>query len=243
MKYLYIFPHPDDESFGPAAGMHQQLRQGHEVHLLTLTKGGATQQRQRLGLSIDEMGEVRHQEMLAVQQTLGLTSMTVLDLPDSGLKHMDPRELEEVVRYQIERLRPDIVVSYPVHGISGFHDHLVMHAVIKRLYLQMLDEGVGYLKRLAFFTVPDGGGPAIETNGFRLKQSLPEEIDCILELNEENIDAMKRALACYATYQETIERSGVVELIGSRLHFEIFNETHQPALSDLAAALPAVHRE
>lgn len=238
MKYLYIFPHPDDESFGPAAGMHQQLRQGHEVHLLTLTRGGATQQRNKLGLSVEEMGEVRYQEMLAVQQTLGLSSMTVLDLPDSGLKHMDPRKIEEVVRYQIERLRPDILVSYPVHGISGFHDHLVMHAVVKRLYLQMRDEGVSYLKRLAFFTVPDGGGPAIDTDGFRFKQSLPEEIDCILELQENNIDAMKRALACYGTYQETIEQSGVVDLIGDKLHFELWDEKHQPVLKDLAEKLP-----
>jgi N-acetylglucosamine malate deacetylase 2 len=238
MKYLYVFPHPDDESFGPAAGMHQQLRQGHEVHLLTLTKGGATQQRNRLGLSIEEMGEVRYQEMLAVQQTLGLSSMTVLDLPDSGLKRMDPREIEAVVRYQIERLRPDIVVSYPVHGISGFHDHLVMHAVIKRLYLQMRDEGAGYLKRLAFFTVPDGGGPAIESTGFRFKQSQPEEIACILRLEEADINAMKRALACYDTYQETIEQSGVVDLIGDRLHFELWGETHEKVLNDLADALP-----
>jgi N-acetylglucosamine malate deacetylase 2 len=238
MKYLYIFPHPDDESFGPAAGMHQQLGQGHEVHLLTLTKGGATQQRNRLGLSIEEMGEVRYQEMLAVQQTLGLSSMTVLDLPDSGLKRMDPREIEAVVRYQIERLRPDIIVSYPVHGISGFHDHLVMHAVIKRLYLQMRDEGADYLKRLAFFTVPDGGGPAIESTGFRFKQSQPEEIACMLKLEKTDLDAMKRALACYDTYQETIEQSGVVDLIGDRLHFELWGESHENVLNDLAEALP-----
>ena len=45
MKFLYIFPHPDDESFGPTAGMFLQLEQGHEVHLLTLTKGGATKER------------------------------------------------------------------------------------------------------------------------------------------------------------------------------------------------------
>ncbi|MFC1733666.1 PIG-L deacetylase family protein, partial [candidate division KSB1 bacterium] len=38
MTFLYIYPHPDDESFGSAHAMSKQLRQGHEVYLLTLTR-------------------------------------------------------------------------------------------------------------------------------------------------------------------------------------------------------------
>lgn len=95
MKILYIFPHPDDESFGPARAMHKQLRQGHEVYLLTLTKGGATKVRHKYNYTIEQMGEVRHKEMLNVEKTLGLTGMTVLDMPDSGLKDMDPRDIEK----------------------------------------------------------------------------------------------------------------------------------------------------
>ena len=45
MTILYVYPHPDDESFGPAGVMHKQRRDGHAVHLLTLTRGGATKQR------------------------------------------------------------------------------------------------------------------------------------------------------------------------------------------------------
>lgn len=33
MKALYIFPHPDDESFGPAPAISAQLRRGFEVYL------------------------------------------------------------------------------------------------------------------------------------------------------------------------------------------------------------------
>jgi LmbE family N-acetylglucosaminyl deacetylase len=49
MKVLYVFAHPDDESFGPARAMFKQRREGHEVHLLTLTRGGATKQRHKYG--------------------------------------------------------------------------------------------------------------------------------------------------------------------------------------------------
>lgn len=238
MKYLYIFPHPDDESFGPAAAMHRQLKQGHEVHLLTLTKGGATRQRHELGLSVEEMGEVRYKEMLAVEETLGLSSMEVLDLPDSGMKEMDPREIEAVVSEYIGKIKPDILVSYPVHGISGFHDHLIMHYAAKRVFLQMQDEGAAYLKRLAFFTLPDSGAPSMQDGEFRMKRSEPELIDCIIPLEPADIQAMVDSLSCYETYKDTIEATGVVEEIGDKVHFEIFNEAFDPPLQDLTDQLP-----
>lgn len=238
LKILYIFPHPDDESFGPAAAMHQQLKQGHEVHLLTLTKGGATRQRHKLGLTVEEMGDVRYREMLAVKETLGLSSMNVLDLPDSGLKDMDPREIEKVVAQHIRELKPEIVVSYPVHGISGFHDHLIMHYVAKRVFLELKDEGVPSLKRLAFFTLPDSEAPSMQDGEFRLKRSQAEDIDCVLSLSEEDRQVMKACLNCYETYQGTIEAIGVMEKIGDKVHFEIFNETFDPPLDDLTKHLP-----
>ena len=239
MRYLYIFPHPDDESFGPAAAMAKQLRSGDEVHLLTLTRGGATKQRFAAGLSVEEMGEVRYREMLDVERTLGLTSMTVLDYPDSGLKELDPRVLEATVREHILRIRPDIVVSYAVFGVSGFEDHLVMHAVAKRAYVELRDEHSSWLRRLAFFTIT-GDSPAIESSSFKLRGSKPEEIDCIVRVEPEDLDAMARALDCYVSYQEVIESSKVREIIGPEIVFEIYGETHQPPLDGLGANLGAL---
>jgi N-acetylglucosamine malate deacetylase 2 len=238
VKILYIFPHPDDESFGPAGAIHAQVTSGHEVHLLTLTRGGATNARHKLDLSIQEMGEVRYREMLDVKNALKLTSMTVLDFEDSLLKELDPRELEAEIYHQIQKIQPAIVVTYPVHGGSGFHDHLVTHAVVKRVYLEMKENGAGYLKRLAFFTMPDSGAPSLLPDGFpRLKLSEPALIDCIINLTDDDVTAMKSALNCYVTYQEMVANMGVVEKIGNKVHFEIAFETHPDKLSDLTARL------
>jgi LmbE family N-acetylglucosaminyl deacetylase len=35
MDILYVYPHPDDESFGPALAIARQVREGHRVFLLT----------------------------------------------------------------------------------------------------------------------------------------------------------------------------------------------------------------
>ncbi len=56
MRILYIFPHPDDESFGPGPVIKQQLEQGNEVYLLTLKRGGATKVRHKLGLTVEQWG-------------------------------------------------------------------------------------------------------------------------------------------------------------------------------------------
>lgn len=230
MKVLYIFPHPDDESFGPAAAMSKQRRDGHEVFLLTLTKGGATKQRFKYDLSVEQMGEVRFKEMLEVAKVLDLSGMKVLDLPDSGLKEMDPREIEKAIREEIERIKPDVVVTYAVHGISGFHDHLISHAVVKRVYVEM-KENSPYLKRLAFFTISKdmASSPGI----FQLSCSTEEEIDCICNVDEVDIENCMKALDCYVTFKETIEASGIRNKINDKVYFEIYQEEFKDKLNDI----------
>ena len=234
MKILYVFPHPDDESFGPAPAIAAQRRNGNRVYLLTLTKGEATKQSHRLGVDKKEMGEIRFREMQCVEKVLDLNGMTVLDLPDSGLKEIDPIDIEEAVREEIDKVKPDLLISYPVHGISGFEDHLVAHAVVKRVYCRMKREGMDYPKRLAFFTRYSEG----ESKGkFDLKSSAKEEIDCWLKANEEDMAKFREALDCYETYQQVIEESGVKEEVGKAVPFEIFQESYDPPLSDLADRL------
>jgi LmbE family N-acetylglucosaminyl deacetylase len=234
MKILYIFPHPDDESFGPAPAISWQQRHGHEVSLLTLTKGEATKQRHRLGVSKDEMGEIRYKEMQAVAEVLDLADLTVWDFPDNNLKELDPRELENAIKKHIQELQPDIIVSYAVHGISGFFDHLVTHAVVKRLYCELQDEPEAYApKRLALFTMAEDN---VEGK-FNLKSSSDEDIDVALKVDEEDMKRFHQALDCYETYQQVIEDSGVKNQVTDTVYFELFSENFEPRLSDITEEL------
>lgn len=239
MKILYIFPHPDDESYGPAGAMYHQVQQGHEVHLLTLTKGGATRMRHKMKLSIKEMGDVRHQEMEDVEKVLDLASLTVWDWPDSGLQDIDPRNLERAIANFIRELQPEIVVSYPVHGISGFHDHLITHAVVKRVFLQLQDTGVDdYLRRLAFYTIKDHGQPTFADGFIRMRHSIEERIDCAVKLSEADQTQNKKALMCYESYMEVIEASGILEKLDHTAYYEFYGEKFDPPLNDLTNQLP-----
>jgi N-acetylglucosamine malate deacetylase 2 len=235
MSILYIFPHPDDESFGPALAIARQRREGEEVHLLTLTRGGATRERHRLGLSVEEMGRVRLDEMREVEGVLDLSSMTVLDFPDSGLKDLDPRDLERAVAEHVRLLRPRVLVTYAVHGISGFPDHLVSHAVVKRAFCEMRDEEpAGAPARLALFTLAESDRP---DRKFTLKTSAPEDIDCEVEVGDEEVEIARQALACYRTYREVIRQADPLGRVGTTVYFELFGESHDPRLTSLTRDL------
>ncbi len=241
LKFIYIFPHPDDESFGPTGAMAQQLRAGHEVHLLTLTRGEATSIRHELGVSLDEMADMRYNEMLAVKNTIGLTSMEVLNLPDGELAELDPRKIENIIYDRILKLDPHVVVTYPVHGVSGFFDHLVTHACVKRVFCSLCDAELYNLQRLAFLTLPDKGLPAFMSDGtIRMKNSSRELIDCVVTLSDEDIKIMEECLNCYKTYQGKIEESKVMKKIGRRLYFEFYQEDYFEPVDNLEYGLSEI---
>ena len=237
MRILYIFPHPDDESFVHAAAISHHKRHGHEVHLLTLTKGGATKVRHKLGLSIAEMGEVRHKEMLDVARVLKLDSFKILDLPDSGLADIDPRVIEQAITDHVLWLKPDILVSYPVHGISGFHDHLVTHAVVKRIFCQLRDDGIQWLRRFAMFTISPDQQRDFEASAIPIKSTPEHQLHVRTNVTPEDNAEMDRALDCYVTYKETIDKTMKTAPAFKEIVFQLFDEQPENLLTDITEGL------
>ncbi len=238
MTVLYVFPHPDDESFGPGPAIAKQRREGHAVHLLTLTKGGATEQRHRLGLSVEAMGEVREREMHAVAEVLDLSSLAVLDLPDGGFKHLDPRVIERAVEDHVEAVRPDVLVTYAVHGISGHPDHLVIHAVAKQLFCRLRDERPDLApQRLALFTLADWEDERDRDRPVDLNRSKPDEIAVLERFTEADLEKGHAALACYETYRQTIEAHRPLEQVAHGVPFGLFGEAVGEPLGSLFAGL------
>lgn len=215
--------------------MHYYARNGHEVRLLTLTRGEATKIRYTLGLNKEEMGVVREKETRAAAERLGASRVEVLDFPDAGLKELDPAVLEKTIESHCRAFDPEIIVSYPVHGISGFHDHLVTHAVVKRVFCQLrLDDGLS-IKRLAFTTLRESDLP--EKTIFDLHSSSSVDVDCVLTVEEEDYQAHLAALDEYETYTDVINKSGVKKVISLEHSFEFFQETFDPPVESLLHGL------
>lgn len=225
--FLYIFPHPDDESFGPGPGIARQRREGHEVHLLTLTWGEATWHRERLGYSKSEMARMRYRQMQQVATTLDLTSLTVLEYPDGRLADLNPLTLEEEIVERIQTVDPDVVVTFPHHGITGHPDHIITHCTVKRVVCGLKADGAPYPRRLAFFTLsppsPDQDYPS------DLQYSPVDRIDCMYSVRESDLARGRKALNYYVTYPPEDHRP--LQFFTDGIPFEVFDETHDPLLS------------
>jgi len=209
--------------------MAAQRRQGHRVYLLTLTRGEATKVRHKFGWTMDEMGAARHREMQNVKNTLELADMRVLNLPDGKLKELAPQAIEGVIREEILRVKPHVLVTFPVHGISGFHDHIVGYAAVTRVYLELCGPDHPWLQRLAFFTLV--AAPA--DFPWHVNVTKPEEIDCAFDVTEADMERFHKALDCYVTYADIIAETKIHEVFGKDVQFEIFREDHKPPLGDL----------
>lgn len=229
MKILYIFPHPSDEAFGPAAAIHKQIEAGHEVGLLTLTKGESSSSRMNLGLSKQELAKKKLMEILHVQKMLKLSNLKVLDYVDGELIKTDYNYLKKTIVTYVIKVKPDIIVTFPNHGLNIHPDNVVTHVVVKDVYEELKYELK--LKRLAYFTLPNDE-KTNKINGSLYKTDLID-IQCVVKLNDGNVQMLKDVVECYETQRATFEAHNVIDLIGSKIHFQIYNEVLPHILSEL----------
>ena len=234
MTLLYVFPHPDDESFGPGPAIARQTREGHAVHVLTLTKGGATKVRHELDLSVEEMGAVREREVACAVRALGAEG-TVLDFPDGELTNADPRDLERVIERKIQAVRPDVVVTYACHGNSLHPDHIAAHAVTKRAFCQAKDDlAAKGPRRLALFTLVRD---ELDHAADHLHGSPRERIGAVVAFSDEDRERAEAALGCYETYRSVVEAQRPLEAVREGVAFELYAEAHDDPLPDLTSDL------
>ena len=152
-RLFCIFPHPDDESFLMGGSIAAMSAAGHDVALYTLTRGERSRNGQHLNLSPDEVAARRAGEVRAAAAILGVREFFQADYPDGGLRDLDPRILERDIAEKIRAFRPHVLCTFDVQGGSVHPDHITLHHVVKRLFVEMKD-GVPSLQRLCFCVLP-----------------------------------------------------------------------------------------
>jgi N-acetyl-1-D-myo-inositol-2-amino-2-deoxy-alpha-D-glucopyranoside deacetylase len=135
---LAIFAHPDDEAFSSGGTLAHYANLGVEVNLLCSTRGEAGKITDPT-LTIEDLGRHREHELREACKTLGVNQPIFLGYRDSGrLERLrkddplasinaDPREIEAKVREQVERLQPQVMLSFDPHGGYDHPDHIVIH--------------------------------------------------------------------------------------------------------------------
>ncbi len=153
---LAVFAHPDDESLACGGLLARCAGVGAVPALLCLTRGEAGPG--ALPGSADEaearrhLGARRMQELDAAARVLGLADVQLLDHADGMLPWIAPEALEADIRAAIERLRPDVVVTFGPDGLYWHPDHI---AVCERTTAVVRALGV-VAPALYYVTMPPG---------------------------------------------------------------------------------------
>ena len=234
-RLLLVFPHPDDESYGCGGTMAKYVQEEMaDVFLLTLTRGEASSQGPKLGLTKEQMGEMRSREMEEVARVYGLAELFLMDFPDSGLETLDPREVEEAISRVASQVEPQVIISYGPHGISGFTDHIITHAVVKRAFVELRGKS-DYIKRFAMQCIPE----EVAARAMRpLYAEPPENIDCRVHV-EPYLDFKRRGLEVQKSIGAVIERDNVNDVLMHPYEcYRFFQERFVTPVGDLFANLP-----
>ncbi len=138
-RVLFVFAHPDDETFGCAGTIAALAERGVDSTLICLTRGEAGDSSIPNLDAPDLLGAVREQELRTAMAHVGMTDVRLGIYRDSGMpgspEAAHPRALvqadEAAVAAQlvvaIRAMRPAAVVGFGPDGIYGHPDHLVAY--------------------------------------------------------------------------------------------------------------------
>lgn len=152
---LFVYAHPDDETFGVAGTMSLLRQRDVPITLICATRGEAGGISDASLATEETLGQVREAELHAAMDIVGVGDIRLLDYRDSGMEgtpeNDDPRSLmqapEENVAAEIaaiiREIRPVTVVTFGPDGIYGHPDHLAIHRAATRAVHLAAEPGTG----------------------------------------------------------------------------------------------------
>jgi LmbE family N-acetylglucosaminyl deacetylase len=126
MKILATFAHPDDESYGPAGTLAKATNNGNIVSMLTLTQGESGSMGISKDLSAAELAKRRMQELQKAARKLGIQHLQIHNLADKNLQNIPEQIGIDIINQEIQRFKPDILITFHENAISGHPDHLTV---------------------------------------------------------------------------------------------------------------------
>lgn len=162
-RLLFVYAHPDDESFGNAGTILRYTNDGVAVHYACATRGEAGDVPPEMLAGYADVGALRTVEQICAAEVLGLTGVHFLGHRDSGMSGSpDNQHPAALIRQPlthvagqivalIRAIQPQIVVTFGPYGGYGHPDHIFCHRATTAafeaagnptLYPEQIDNGL-----------------------------------------------------------------------------------------------------
>jgi LmbE family N-acetylglucosaminyl deacetylase len=123
---LFIFAHPDDESFSGAGTVMQCAAAGARSVLVTATLG----ERGKVGdppvCDPRDIADCRARELRDAAAIIGFDELYLLNYPDRDVAGVPPDEMRAALVAHIRRTRPAVVVTFDPNGFNVHPDHVAI---------------------------------------------------------------------------------------------------------------------
>ncbi|HPD74362.1 MAG TPA: PIG-L family deacetylase [Patescibacteria group bacterium] len=198
-KVLFIYPHPDDETYFNAGLIQNLVKENITTRILCLTKGEASSL--KYGIKHNNLGEIRKKEFESVMKFLKVSEHKILDFEDGNLGNEN--SLSEILEKEINLFEPDVVITFEPSGVYGHRDHIVVSQVVTDLKkLRKFN--------LIYSTVPFNYHTS-QKNSLNFKiDSKPLEPDMILKLSPNEV---VNKLICLIKYKSQVNNERLIQII------------------------------
>ena len=117
---LLVFAHPDDESSSVAGTTAKYTQRGVSVDLICATRG---EKGTRLDVPADmDTAKAREAELRVAADITGIRDIYFLDYVDGDLKKADAGEVANRVMKTMQKVQPEVVITFGPDGISEHPD-------------------------------------------------------------------------------------------------------------------------
>ena len=169
---LAIFAHPDDEVFRCGGTLALLSGRGVRVQVLTATRGQAGSCGAPPVCSLSELGAVREAELRCACQALGIEAPRLLDYQDGAVAEANEDEAVAQIMAVLRELQPQILLTWPPHGLSGHPDHVAVSCWAARVFDRATREGMEGSLALYHLAVPRSVAGQL---GLNQLQTTPDE--------------------------------------------------------------------
>lgn len=154
-KLLFIFPHPDDESFAAGGTIGKLHHLGHEVTLLCITSGCKGKSGEFQFATREQLALHREEELRNACSILGVAELILYRYPDGSLIDQNMDQLVDRIQKTILEQKPDVIVTFPPDGVTGHADHITTSlATEKAAILAEKQYPTSKLPKLLYTSIP-----------------------------------------------------------------------------------------
>jgi LmbE family N-acetylglucosaminyl deacetylase len=218
LTLMAVFAHPDDEAFGTGGTLARYAAEGHDVYLVTATRGEAGQ------IALPELATpaslpaVREQELRCACRAYGIHPPIFLDYLDGQLTIVNQGQAVGKLVRIIRSLKPQAMITFGPDGIYGHYDHLAVHRWATAAFDLAADADcfpdrdsceTHQVSKLYYRVTPQealdarmaaGQRPAVPMDGvpFPFVGYPMQQIDAILDVGA-FVEAKRQGILCHAT--------------------------------------------